>query len=495
MHEDDLPSTLKANLHSPRIPVADALQVPGTELSVTDHPETELSETELSVTDHPVTDHPVIVHPAPGFGAPVSSDLERPQTRVSTDDGAVTGGGVEEHTFGQTHSRQLAYSTLLSLIVVLVLLVAVRLIVPSLVESVRYGWYRGQLRAEYEMSGERLRTVSLNSLADVSQLVSQHVGPSVVHINLLHNAEDQHPLQKMLLPRSSPHLVEGQGSGFVVDANGYILTNQHVIEGDGRIEVTTSDGRRLAAYVVGVDAPTDLALLKVDAIDLMPIDWGDSEQIVVGSPVWAVGSPFGLQQTVTFGIISGKHRVDLRGPRYETNVKASTAYGDLMQSDVALNPGNSGGPLVNSMGQVVGVNAAILGETYRGISFSIPSKVAKNVAKQLVEVGDVQRGWLGVSMSELDDNQRFDSDGRVQPGVVVVGFPKTGPSPARDAGLKVGDVITQFAGQLVMNQSELMRFIGESDIGVDLPIVLRRGQTAMTINVKLGKREAKIEPR
>ena len=299
----------------------------------------------------------------------------------------------------------------------------------------------------------------------------------------------------MLLPRPTTHLIEGQGSGFVVDSGGYILTNQHVIEGVGQIEVTTGDGRRLAAYIVGVDPPTDLALLKVDATDLMPIDWGDSEQIVVGSPVWAVGSPFGLQQTVTFGIISGKHRVDLRGTRYESNVKASTAYGDLMQSDVALNPGNSGGPLVNSMGQVVGVNAAILGETYRGISFSIPSKVAKNIAKQLVDVGEVQRGWLGVKMSELDDDQRFDVDGRVQPGVVVVGFPKTGSSPAKDAGLKVGDVITSFNGKQVMNQSELMRFIGESDIGVDVPVIVRRGKSAITIGVKLGKRDKKLEPR
>ena len=138
-----------------------------------------------------------------------------------------------------SHPRQLAYSTLLSLIVVLVLLIAVRLIVPSLVESVRYGWYRGQLRAEYEMSGERLKHVSLDSLADVSQLVSQRVGPSVVHINLLQDPEHQSPIQKILAPQASKHFVEGQGSGFVVDKAGYILTNHHVVDGVGRIDVTT----------------------------------------------------------------------------------------------------------------------------------------------------------------------------------------------------------------------------------------------------------------
>ncbi len=399
-----------------------------------------------------------------------------------------------------SNPRQLAYSTLLSLMVVLVLLVAVRLIVPSLVESVRYGWYRGQLRAEYELSGERLREVSLDSLAQVSQLVSKRVGPSVVHINLLQDRDERiaalNPLQKLMLPpQDTKHFIEGQGSGFVVDKQGYILTNHHVVDGVGRIEVTTSDGRRLNAEVVGLDEPTDLALLKVDAIDLLPIEWGDSEEIVVGSPVWAVGSPFGLQQTVTFGIISGKHRVDLRGTRYESNVRASTAYGDLMQSDVALNPGNSGGPLVNSMGNIIGVNAAILGETYRGISFSIPSKVARRVAEQLVAAGEVARGWLGVSMRELDDDQRFDGDGRVQPGVIVAGFAGGGDSPARDAGIEAGDIILRFDNVPVMNQSELMRLIGEADAGATVPMEIRRGQETIAVSVKLGRRARQIPAR
>lgn len=397
--------------------------------------------------------------------------------------------------FRDSHPRHLAYSTLLSLMVVLVLLIAVRLIVPSLVESVRYGWYRGQLRAEYEMSGERLKHVSLDSLADVSQMVSQRVGPSVVHINLLQGAEDQSPMQKILMHQTPKHFIEGQGSGFVVDKAGYILTNHHVVDGVGKIDVTTSDGRRLEAEVVGVDPPTDLALLKVDATDLMPIRWGNSEQIVVGSPVWAVGSPFGLQQTVTFGIISGKHRVDLHGTRYESSVRAGTAYGDLMQSDVALNPGNSGGPLVNSMGDVIGVNAAILGETYRGISFSIPSKVAMRVAQQLVKAGEVARGWLGVSMKDLEDEQRFNSEGRAQAGVLVIGFPRTGDSPAHGAGIEIGDVILSFNGKPVMNQTELMGFIGEADAGTVVPIEVRRGGDTLAMQVTLGKRAREIDQR
>ncbi len=307
--------------------------------------------------------------------------------------------------------------------------------------------------------------------------------------------DEKNPMQKLLPPQIAKQFIEGQGSGFVIDKNGYILTNHHVIDGVGRIEVTISDGRRMEATVVGMDPPTDLALIKVDAKNLMPVEWGDSEQIVVGSPVWAVGSPFGLQQTVTFGIISGKHRVDLRGTRYESSVRGSTAYGDLMQSDVALNPGNSGGPLVNSMGNVIGVNAAILGETYRGISFSIPSKVAQRVAKQLIEAGEVARGWLGVQMRDLADDQRFDAEGNAQPGVLVVGFSDFDKSPAREAGVQAGDVILKFDGHLVMSQSELMRRIGETDAGARVPLEIQRGDEKIALNVTIGKRSKEVDVR
>ena len=138
---------------------------------------------------------------------------------------------------------------------------------------------------------------------------------------------------------------------------------------------------------------TDLAVLKVDADELIPIEWGDSDRCRVGSPVWAVGSPFGLDQTVTFGILSGKHRM----------VEDSTHYQDFMQSDVAVNPGNSGGPLVDARGSLVGINTAIVGESYQGVSFAVPSNVAKQVYERLKEIGRVDRGWLGVRLSEVED--------------------------------------------------------------------------------------------
>ncbi len=387
------------------------------------------------------------------------------------------------------HPLHLATSTLLSLLMVLALLFAARLLVPSLVESIRYGWYHGQLRAEYEISGQQLRSVSLDSLAEVSQLVSRRVSPSVVHINLLRDQATMSHFESLFGAQHPSMRLEGQGSGFVIDTEGHVLTNQHVVEGEGGIEITLSDGRRVPASIVGVDSLTDLAVLKIKADGLMAIDWGDSDAVVVGTPVWAAGSLFGLQQTVTFGIISGKHRVDFRATRYDQKVPGGTAYGDMMQSDVALNPGNSGGPLLNSMGEVVGVNAAILGETYHGVSFSIPSKIARRVSEELIAKGEVARGWLGVSMEDLADAERFDSHGHLVPGVRIKGFPTKLPSPARQAGLKAEDVIVEFQRQPVMNQVELMKMIGETSIGSQAQIIVLRNAQRQEFTVVIGRRE------
>lgn len=384
----------------------------------------------------------------------------------------------------------MAGSTVISLMMVLVLLAAARWLVPSLVETLRYSWHSGQLRAEYEMSSQRLRNVSLDSLTDVSQLVSQKLGASVVHVNLLRDQEAIDQYAK-LLGTNNPNLrYEGQGSGFIIDPSGYILTNHHVIAESGRIEVTLSDGRQLPAEIMGYDAKTDLAVLRIKATGLMPIEWGDSDSVVVGTPVWAVGSPYGLHQTVTFGIISGMHRLDLRGTRYQKNIYGEEAYGDLMQSDVAVNPGNSGGPLVNAMGQVVGVNAAILGESYRGISFSIPSKIAKRVSQSLIQTGEVVRGWLGVRMEELGSSDRHNEDGSLNPGVKIIGF--ADPSPAKDAGLRVGDIIVEFQSSPVTSQSGLMNMIGQCDAGSVADVSVKRGDETVHFRVTLGKRDKKI---
>ncbi|MBX3422121.1 MAG: trypsin-like peptidase domain-containing protein [Pirellulaceae bacterium] len=433
---------------------------------------------------------------------------ENPASTVETAEPSAAAQTASQSDFAgkrsscKSHSSiwHMAGSTLVSMLMVLGLLVAARLVVPTLVEDIRYRWYRGQLRAEHELSSERLQNVSLDSLTDVSQMVSRRLGPSVVRINTL---RDQQALgqYERFLGSSNPALrYEGQGSGFVIDAEGLILTNYHVIAGAeqrnlaqvNKIEATLADGRQLAAEIVGVDPKTDLAVLKVAATDLIAVEWGDSDTVVIGTPVWAVGSPYGLQQTITFGIISGKHRIDLSGTRYQDVLSPEPAYGDLMQSDVAVNPGNSGGPLVNAVGQVVGVNAAILGESYRGISFSIPSRVARRVVNHLIESGEVQRGWLGVRMQDLAYDQRYGADGQMRPGVRIVEFPKSEPSPAQQAGLKEDDVIVEFQGKPVLSQVSLINMIGEAEVGTTAEVVVQRQNQFVRVQVTLGKRSLKL---
>lgn len=372
--------------------------------------------------------------------------------------------------------HQLAYSTLLSLLVVLVLICTIRFTVPPLVESLRYSWHHGQLRAEYELSGQRLQNISLNSLSETSELVSRRMGPSVVHINLLTDDERAQ--------------VRGQGSGVVLDEKGHILTNDHVLKDAERIEVVLGDGRRLLAKEIGVDSKTDLAVIKIDADGLMPAQWGDSNRVDVGSPVWAVGSPFGLERTVTFGIVSGKHRIDLRGSRFESrDVNDTTTYGDLMQSDVAVNPGNSGGPLVNSLGQIVGINTAIVGDTYIGISFSIPSNVAKQVANGLIEEGVVPRGWLGVKLEDYELSSGSQVPVR---GARVSAWANRGVSPAKIAGIRIGDVIVKVADYEIKSTKALIGMIAQIEVGTLVPVEVIRDEERLLMQVEVGRRPPQL---
>ncbi len=391
-------------------------------------------------------------------------------------------------------------STLASLTIVLILLTAVRFFLPPLLETSRYSWYRGQLRAEHEAAGERLKNISLNGLSEVSAMVSQRVTPSVVHIDVRQKNAGW-TLSNDQVSESSKldrQFVLGQGSGVVVDASGFLLTNYHVVENADLIEVYLGDRRRLRATLIGSDRATDLAVLKVDANDLIPIEWGDSEQLTVGTPVWAVGSPFGLSGSITFGIISSKHRVDLSGTRYGDGKVLTPRYGDLLQSDVAVNPGNSGGPLVDASGSLVGINTAILGEDYRGVSFSIPSRVVRRCYEQILKYGEVNRGWLGVELQMVADkslvtpnatlNIESDSDELPRTGALVLRFAGNNNSPALRAGIRIGDRIVEFNGVQIQDADELIRTIGETDSGSPIPFkVIRDGET-IALKVKLGVR-------
>ena len=352
-------------------------------------------------------------------------------------------------------------------------LILFRFLVPQIIEESRYSWYRGELRARHEASGNGLKNVSLNTLSEAYQMLTQYVGPSVVHIDVMREDSSDDELRKFLnsIPVEKWGLVSDQGSGVVIDRSGYVVTNLHVIAGANEITVVLSDGKRCPGLVVGVDSLTDLALLKIDADRLIPINWGDSDECRVGTPVWAIGSPFGLDRTVTFGILSGKNRL----------VRTSSRYQDFMQSDAAINPGNSGGPLVNSSGQLIGINTAIVGDTFRGVSFSIPSNIVREVYGRLKTSGRFVRGWLGLSLEEListDSNRN---------GAVVSSLVGA-DSPGAKAGILPGDIIRKIADEEIRNVGHLMRLAASMEIGSQTKLEIERSGKVLLVDIVVGKR-------
>ena len=266
------------------------------------------------------------------------------------------------------------------------------------------------------------------------------------------------------------------GSGFIISADGYVMTNYHVVKNADEIIVRLSDRRELKAEVVGIDKRSDVALLKIDASNLPVAKIGKSSDLEVGEWVLAIGSPFGFDHSATAGIVSAKGR---SLPREN--------YVPFIQTDVAINPGNSGGPLFNQDGEVVGVNSQIYSRSggYMGLSFSIPIEVAMDVADQLKTTGHVSRGWLGVLIQDvtLDLAESF---GMQQPRGALVA--KVLPdSPAIAAGIEVGDVIVAFDGKEVINSSNLPPIVGSTKVGVNIPVDVIRSGKKKTINVKLGE--------
>ncbi len=376
--------------------------------------------------------------------------------------------------------------TLFFLFAMAMMLGAARFAMPTIVEEARYAWHRGELRAKYEASGDGLKNVSLGALSQAYQMVTHQVGPSVVHIEVNRVSNEANARIANLLGggfSDSSQTIPDQGSGVVIDAEGYVMTNYHVIAEGNRISVGLSDGRRVPASIVGVDELTDLALLKVEADRLIPITWADSDLCEVGSPVWAVGSPFGLDRTVTFGILSGKNRV----------VKASSRYQDFMQSDAAINPGNSGGPLVDASGQLIGINTAIVGETFRGVSFSIPSNVVKSVYERLKKTGRVDRGWLGLALDEVSEEQFIGEDYRVR-GAVITGLAGSN-SPAARGGARAGDIILRLDNQPIKDVGHLMRLAGNLAAGNSVVLDVRRGDETIALKITVAARPENVSAR
>ncbi len=269
------------------------------------------------------------------------------------------------------------------------------------------------------------------------------------------------------------------GSGFIIDQSGFIVTNNHVVEGADKIKVILKDDREFDAEVKGRDPNTDLALIKIKSDGNLPtIQFGNSDDVRVGEWVMAIGNPFGLEHTVTVGIISAKGRVIGSGP-----------YDDFIQTDASINPGNSGGPLLNMDGKVVGINTAIIAGG-QGIGFAIPVNMAKGIIEQLQAKGEVTRGWLGIGIQDLSKELKsyYGVDGDA--GVLVT---KVFPGdPAEKAGIRAKDIILAVNGKKVDSSRELSRTIAESAVGKEASLLVLRGGTEKKFTIELGKRPEKM---
>jgi serine protease Do len=261
-----------------------------------------------------------------------------------------------------------------------------------------------------------------------------------------------------------PYTSRSLGSGFIISADGYILTNYHVVAGADEIKVKLSDAREFKGEVKGWDDKLDLALVKIDAKDHLPVAvLGDSDATEVGEWVIAIGNPFGLGQTVTTGIVSAKERVIGSGP-----------YDDFIQTDASINPGNSGGPLINARGEVIGINTAIVAGG-QGIGFAIPINMAKTIISQLKEKGKVTRGWLGVVIQPITPELAKSFGLKSEAGALVSEVVKD--SPAQKAGLKSGDIITEFNGKKIQEMNELPRQVASTPVGKKVKVrILRKGK-------------------
>jgi S1-C subfamily serine protease len=338
------------------------------------------------------------------------------------------------------------------------------LVAPSLVYRIEYSLTAARERARLDVARANLKDFKLDQISNGYRALAQSVGPSVVNISTRRGR------------------AEGQGSGVIVDAEeGYIVTNNHVIDGVSTAEIQLSDGRQGTASVVGVDSLTDLAVLKTEMDDLVAAEWGDSDELQVGDIVWALGSPFGLQKSITFGILSAKERRGVTGTR---------VIQEFLQTDAAVNPGNSGGPLVNHEGKIVGINTAIIGPSYQGISFAVPSELARASYEQLRDNGYVLRGFLGVGPDEVPDEVARELDLDRGKGVLITTIAAN--SPASDAGLRPLDVILSWDGVDFSDPTLLSRAIAATPIGTEVPVKLIRGSARgpkeMEVKVKVAAR-------
>ena len=273
------------------------------------------------------------------------------------------------------------------------------------------------------------------------------------------------------------HRGGGQGSGVIVSPDGYVLTNNHVIDGAREVTVTLPDKREFQGKIVGTDPKTDLAVVKIDGQNLPSVAWGDASKLQVGEYVLAVGNPFGLNSTVTLGIVSalGRGRMGI------------TQYEDFIQTDAAINPGNSGGALVNTRGELVGINTAIFSQNggYQGVGFAVPTSMSKPIYESLIKTGKVVRGYLGIGIQDLNHDLAKSFGIKDSKGALVSDVKEDGP--ADQGGLKQGDVITSYQGSPVEDAVALQRMVTSTSVGSKVPVKIMRDGHEKELTITIGE--------
>ena len=327
-----------------------------------------------------------------------------------------------------------------------------------------------------------------NDLRVIITQIAKATIPSVVHIEV--TQQQVVPYSPLTEPQQSPFFeqpqaqkkfkreLKGLGTGIIIDEVGNILTNNHVVDEATDIKVILSNGKHYAAKMVGKDPKTDLAVIRINPESKLPfVMLGDSDKVEVGEWVVAIGHPRGLDQTVTQGIISAKHRQGITDP---------SSYQDFLQTDAAINPGNSGGPLINLKGEVIGINSIIASESggYEGIGFAIPSNFAISISKALIAYGKVKRGWIGVTIQDLDQEKAKSLKMGLTTGAFVVDVVKDGP--ADKAGLKKGDIIVNIMGKEVKDSGSLRNQVATTHIGTTLQSAVLRGNKEFDVKIVVG---------
>jgi serine protease DegQ len=359
------------------------------------------------------------------------------------------------------------------------------LFVVSLVKPDWLAWRAQVVEVREAAPGAPAQPVSTRGPLSFSDAAKKAI-PSVVNISATRQVRRRNPLiddpafqrffgERFNLP---PETQLSLGSGVIVSREGYILTNDHVVEGVTEIQVTLHDGRTVLGKTVGTDPDTDLAVVRISAPGLTAVTFGQSDQARVGDVVLAIGDPFSVGQTVTMGIISAVGR----------EIGNQNPFGSFIQTDAAINPGNSGGALVDTSGNLIGINTLIFSRSggYQGIGFAIPVSLAKRVMEQIIETGSVTRGWFGVDVADITP-ELAESLGLKGTRGAIVGAIERG-SPAEKSGIRLGDVIFSINGRNVPDVTSALNAIAEVPPGRSVPVKLVRRNQELTLEVTVGKR-------